>query len=297
MSAPAGAIRDGIGVWVDGLRRLDPNYLRRHFRPQAQGVDPRTIALAVRGDATLTEHLLRHAPPELSAAMRPHLAGPAGAAEVLQAQLRVVSVYFWEMVYNGHPDVYERFSVAQDPPLEEMFPIAEARGGDVADIGTGGGRVLRHLSGHARRLWGVDPSRSMRELARRRVGTRAVVALVDGGFADLPLPDASVDLVVSAFAYQTSEERGGKRGLAEIRRILRPGTRALLAVGNPATATYLRRLGLPERTLTRPVRWTAPKPPVPVILHRLFELAKVRFVDGVAWTPVWVFEVAKGAET
>jgi SAM-dependent methyltransferase len=284
--------RDAM-VWVDGLRHLSSDYLARYFRPQAQGLEPRTVALALRGaDPAVARHVLRSIDPELAASIHAHGATPATAAEVFAEQLRLVTVYFWEMIYHGHPEIYELFSAAQQPPLDEMFPVEAFRGLDVADIGTGGGRVLVHLAPAARRLWGIDPCPALMELAAGKLAGRAEVTMAEGGFDRIPLPDAAVDAVVSHGAYQVSEERGGLAGLAEVRRVLRPGGRALLAVANPATARHLRSSGVTEIPVSSPIAWTAPAPGTPELVHRLLDLAQVRFEGRpTATTGIWLFAV------
>ena len=279
---------DGL-LWIDDLRHLGPGYLADYFRPTAQGIAPRTLALALRGaDPAVADHVLTHIDAGLAAALLPYGAEPAPHAEILEAQLQVVTVYFWEMAYHGYPEVYERFSALQQPPLEEMFPTAEYQGREVLDVGTGGGRVLHHLAGHAARLYGVDPCAPLLRVAQAKL-PRAVLS--QGGFDRIPLPDASVDEIVSHGAYQVSEERGGLSGLAEVRRLLRPGGRARLAVASARTADYLRRAGIREIPVRGAIGWRAPSADDVPLLRHLLRLAQVRYGDdGRARTPIWLFE-------
>lgn len=286
------APRGGGLLWIDDLRHLGPSYLAHYFRPAAQGISPRTLALALRGaEPAVAEHVLAHADPELAASVRSHGADPALRSAILQAQLQVTTVYFWEMAYHGHPQVYEQFSALQQPPLEEMFAPEGFRGQEVLDVGTGGGRLLTHLAGHAARLHGIDPCPALLEVARAKA-PRAVLG--EGGFDRLPLPDASVDAVVSHGAYQVSEERGGAAGLAEVRRVLRPGGRARIAVANPRTAAHLRAAEVREIPVRGEIRWVAPPSDAHPLVHHLLRLAQVRFdADGRARTPIWLFEVGR----
>lgn len=287
---PAPAPQNDGMLWVDDLRHLGPGYLSRYFRPQAQGIPPRTLARALRGAAPdVARHVLNHVDSELATAVLAHGAEPVSCAEIFRAQLQVVTVYFWEMAYHGYPEVYEQFSALQQPPLDEMLPPEMFQGLDVADIGTGSGRLLVHLAGYPRRLWGIDPCTPLLALVRAKL---ADITLLEGGFDRLPLPDASVDVVVSHGAYQVSEERGGEAGLAEVRRVLRPGGRALIAIANPHTAEYLRASGLREVPVTGAIQWIAPPSDAHPLLHYLLRLAQVTFKAGVATTPIWLFEVA-----
>lgn len=70
-------------------------------------------------------------------------------------------------------------------------------------------------------LNGVEPSAEMRGIA----AARGVVE-VDGRAEDLPVPDHSIDLVISALSMHHWDDPG--RGFAEIRRVLRPQGEARL---------------------------------------------------------------------
>lgn len=124
------------------------------------------------------------------------------------------------------PEVYERENRAQDADgalwsaLRELAPWA---GADVLDVGCGDGFHLPRFAAEAASVTGVEPYAPLVERARRRLASspagRARVLL--GGAADLPLPDACVDLVHARTAYFFGP--GCEPGLAEARRVLRPG--------------------------------------------------------------------------
>jgi len=101
------------------------------------------------------------------------------------------------------------------------FKLAERFGepGALLDVGCGSGRLLR--AARARwpkaRLVGVDPSEGM--IAAGRHLTRAELHLA--GAEAIPLPDGSIDLVVSTIAFHHWADPA--RGLREISRVLRPG--------------------------------------------------------------------------
>ncbi|MCX9193156.1 hypothetical protein C3Y87_17425 [Carbonactinospora thermoautotrophica] len=280
-------------VWIDDLVHLDVDYLRHRFRPFDQGLDPATVALALQGAQEVTRrHVLDHVALPVAEQLRRQRLEPGSCADVFAAQLAVVSVYFWEIVYHKYPDVYEWFSTAQDVPFDELFPVDVVRGRRVVDLGTGTGRVITHLAPHAARVWGVDPSRPMLDVARQKFAGQPHVELLEGAFDGVPLPSGSTDVVVSCFAYQVSEERGGHRGLAEIRRLLRPGGVALLAVMNDRTGEFLRAQGLTERVPSRPVVWTRPRTPAPPLLDYLFDVARVDFGgEDTTTTPITVYEM------
>jgi SAM-dependent methyltransferase len=132
------------------------------------------------------------------------------------------------------PEVYERENAAQDADgalwaaLRELVPWA---GADVLDVGCGDGFHLPVFAAEAASVIGVEPYAPLVERARRRPGAAATV--LQAGAADLPLPDASVDLVHARTAYFFGP--GCEPGLAEARRVLRPGG-AIAVVDLDATA-------------------------------------------------------------
>lgn len=94
--------------------------------------------------------------------------------------------------------------------------------GTVLELGFGSGRTLPHYPREVSEVLAVDPSDRSWELAGERVaawGRRVERIGVDA--ARLPLPDASVDTVVSTWTMCTIPDLDA--ALVEARRVLRPG--------------------------------------------------------------------------
>jgi ubiquinone/menaquinone biosynthesis C-methylase UbiE len=93
-------------------------------------------------------------------------------------------------------------------------------------VGCGTGRLLEKTGAlwPAARLLGVDPAPGMIQMARRRI-PKATTEVA--GAEALPLPDASVDLVVTCLSLHHWKDRG--QGLREAARVLRPGGQLCLA--------------------------------------------------------------------
>ena len=113
--------------------------------------------------------------------------------------------------------------------------LAEAVGGmsapEVLEIGPGpGGLAVELARRHAGlRVTGVDIDPQMVERAAeraRREGLGDRLAFVVGDVAALPFSDASFDLVTSSFSVHHWPDAA--TGFAEIRRVLRPGGRAIV---------------------------------------------------------------------
>jgi demethylmenaquinone methyltransferase/2-methoxy-6-polyprenyl-1,4-benzoquinol methylase len=112
------------------------------------------------------------------------------------------------------------------------------RAGDrVLDLACGSGDLAAAACAAGARVVGLDFSAGMLRAARAR---RLGCALVRGDALALPLPEASIDAVVSGFALRNFVDLAG--AFAESARVLRPDGRiALLEVDRPASA--LLRLG------------------------------------------------------
>jgi arsenite methyltransferase len=123
------------------------------------------------------------------------------------------------------PDAALRASLGCGNPTA----LAELRPGEtVLDLGSGGGiDVLLSAKrvGPAGKAYGLDMTEEMLSLARRNQAEAGVtnVEFLKGEIESIPLPDASVDVVISNCVINLSGDKD--RVLAEAFRVLRPGGR------------------------------------------------------------------------
>jgi arsenite methyltransferase len=107
--------------------------------------------------------------------------------------------------------------------------IAELREGDtVLDLGSGGGidvLLSAQRVGPSGKAYGVDMTDEMLELARAnaRAAGAENVEFLHGVIEDVPLPDASVDVVISNCVINLSADKAAV--FREMFRLLRPGGR------------------------------------------------------------------------
>ena len=121
-------------------------------------------------------------------------------------------------------------SLGRGPRTRLLVDLAGVGPGDrVVDIGCGPGLFLRAAAERGATAVGVDPSSQMRRLAQRRVPAqlRPAVTVVEGTAEHLPLDDgaATVAWAVASFHHWADPDAG----LAEVRRVLSPGGRLLIA--------------------------------------------------------------------
>src|SRR5262249_59879839 len=90
----------------------------------------------------------------------------------------------------------------------------------------GSGLNLPFYSPGVEKLYGLDPSRELWELARPRIdAARVPFEFIPTSAEVIPLPEASVDDVIMTWTACSIPDAG--RALREIRRVLRPGGRLL----------------------------------------------------------------------
>jgi SAM-dependent methyltransferase len=127
------------------------------------------------------------------------------------------------------PACVERFAGVGNPlrvgPVHAGETVLDHACGAGVDLLLAARRV-----GPGGRVIGVDMTPAMRQqaaAAAAEAGLAAVVEIRAGLFEDLPVPDASVDLVISNGVINLSPDK--PRVLREIARVLRPGGRLYLA--------------------------------------------------------------------
>jgi SAM-dependent methyltransferase len=141
-----------------------------------------------------------------------------------------VDVRFGPGLYGtGERDELPAAAVAASLGCGNPIAVAElAPGETVLDLGSGGGIDVilsaRRVgpTGHA---YGLDMTDEMLDLARRNAVEAGVdnVEFLEGGIEDIPLPDGSVDVVISNCVINLSVDKAAV--FAEMGRVLRPGGR------------------------------------------------------------------------
>ena len=156
-------------------------------------------------------------------------------AEVEAARRYILDNLFWELTYWKTPELYEELTEGErlHPGIFQQLE-SDLRGKVVLDAGAGNGRASFACIRHGARLvYAVEPSPGLlRILEQKLVGQPSTCAgrivACRGHFDELPLQDRSVDLTISCSAFTSAAEQGGEPGLAEMRRVTRPGGKIVL---------------------------------------------------------------------
>jgi arsenite methyltransferase len=144
---------------------------------------------------------------------------------------------------------------ALDASLGCGVPTAVAdlhEGETVLDLGSGGGAdvlISARRVGPTGRAIGLDMTDEMLELARANAREAGVanVEFVKGYIEDIPLPDGSVDVVISNCVINLSADK--RKVLADAARVLRPG-------GRFAVSDVIADPDMDEATRTDMQQWT-----------------------------------------
>ena len=122
--------------------------------------------------------------------------------------------------------------------------------GRVLEIGAGTGLNVAHYPAAIDQLLIAEPEPGMRrKLARRLARYDRAARVLEVGAESLPLPDASVDTVVSTLVLCTVQDPGA--ALREIARVLRPGGQLLFIEHIRSGSTFLAAI---QDVLLRPWR-------------------------------------------
>jgi ubiquinone/menaquinone biosynthesis C-methylase UbiE len=129
----------------------------------------------------------------------------------------------WEQVAASAPFIALRDAVLAEAAIEP--------GQSVVDLGSGTGLLALSAAGQAVDVLAIDVSAPMLQRLAEHAAERGLtnIELVHGDIRRLPLPDESVDVVVSCYAFHHLVDDGKELAAAEVFRVLRPGGRLVVA--------------------------------------------------------------------
>jgi len=183
----------------------------------------------------LIERSMRAMPPHLRAAFLEELRRPTSEAEVEATRRALLDNLFWELTYWKTPELYEELIMGEriHPGIFQQLEPA-LRDQTVLDAGAGSGRASFECLRHGAKLvYAVEPSPGLLRLLEQKLASQGLsstgrIVARQGRFDALPLQDESVDLALSCSAFTAATEQGGETGLAELRRVTRPGGKIVL---------------------------------------------------------------------
>jgi SAM-dependent methyltransferase len=129
--------------------------------------------------------------------------------------------------FSSRVENYARYRPAYPAAVYEHLRSAAGlpAGGVVADLGSGTGLSSQLFLARSHRVYAIEPNAPMRAAAERWLAGDPNFVSLAGRAERIPLPDASVDLVIAAQAFHWFEALAAR---PEMARILRPGAQAAL---------------------------------------------------------------------
>jgi SAM-dependent methyltransferase len=250
--ATAGSTPSATPFQIEDLLVFDDAALADMLGHGAFGLTARDLALALAGaPPELVDRVARNLPPDKRGCFHAERERPVAAPEIARARRRLLDVFFWELTYWQTPGLYEELTAGELPaPCLFAHLGRELRGRVVLDAGAGSGRAtLACLDQGAAHVYAVEPSPGLQRILSHKLAARHAAGAarhaagqatpLAGRFSALPLPDDAVDVALSYAAFTAEEEHGGEPGLAELRRVTRPGGTLLILWPRPADYAWL----------------------------------------------------------
>lgn len=146
--------------------------------------------------------------------------------------------------HSGPPPIdwgvgrYETTAAQLEPAAEVVVERAELLPGErVLDLGCGTGNAALAAARVGADVTGVDPAARLLDVARSRAAAEGLaVSFRAGDAGSIPLPDGSVDAIVSVFAVIFVPDRAA--AAAEMSRVLTPTGRIAVSAWEPEGAIF-----------------------------------------------------------
>lgn len=219
---------------IEDILVFDDATMQRLFSTGSFGLTLVDLAMSMQAaPGELIRRLRRNLPQYQRACFTQQLRQPRSQEQVTAARTRVLDELFWELTYWKTPDLYEELTEGEQlhPGIFKRLE-PDMRGKAVLDAGAGSGRASFESVRHGARLvYAVEPSPGLLHILEQKVANQPSSSRIvpyQGRFDAIPLQDASVDIALSCSAFTAKPEQGGEPGLAELKRVARPGGKIVL---------------------------------------------------------------------
>jgi ubiquinone/menaquinone biosynthesis C-methylase UbiE len=145
----------------------------------------------------------------------------------------------WAPIYDSLNKMLSILVGTSERTVRNMtVDLAHIQAGEkVLEVGCGTGSLTlaaKKRAGPAGEVHGIDAAPEMIRVARRKAARAgADIDFRVGLIQDIPFPDAQFDVVLASFMIFHMPEETRCKGLAEIRRVLKPGGRLLIVDFEP----------------------------------------------------------------
>ena len=219
---------------IEDLMVFDDDTLHRMLVGSSFGLTPERLAHCFHnGPPSIVERVEQYLSPQQRSCFLREFRRPLPQNVVESACQEILNTLFWELTYWKTPELYDELIAG-----EQLHPgiflrlQPDIRGRTVLDVGAGSGRgSFECLRCGAKRVYAVEPSPGLLHLLERkriRLPHRDRVIPLAGRFDALPVAENSVDITLSCSAFTALPEQGGEPGLAEMKRVTKPGGKVVV---------------------------------------------------------------------
>jgi len=214
---------------IEDLQVFDDETLCNMLEHNHFGLTVQQLAHSMQGaSASLIKNIQSAIPQRKRSLFMHEMCHPVSVAEVEHSRRQILDALFWELIYWRTPELYEELTEGEHlhPGIfQHLEPDLAQK--TVLDAGAGSGRAsLECVRYAANRVYAVEPSPGLLRLLQRKIAAhreKARLVPLPGCFEALPLEANSVDTVISCSAFTANDEQGGEPGLAELKRVTKPG--------------------------------------------------------------------------
>lgn len=128
-------------------------------------------------------------------------------------------------IYEEKVDIYEGLNRAQDynsDIIKALLKEQDFRDRVILDLGTGMGKLAIPLARKSNMVYALDKSKSMLKVLKKKIESKGIknIRIINSGFNESGLPEESVDVIVSLWAFPTHSD-DWERDMKAIRRLLK----------------------------------------------------------------------------
>lgn len=127
------------------------------------------------------------------------------------------SIYGHDKEYK---EVFANYEAILEGTADEAF-------GHVIEFGVGTGNLTVKLLEKGLQVYGIEPSKTMRDLALKKLESKVFIG--DGDFLAFSLPSNQVDSIVSTYAFHHLTDREKEEAVAKYGKFLQPGGKIIFA--------------------------------------------------------------------
>ena len=218
---------------IEDLQVFDDNTLYR-ISCNGFGLSIETLARALQGAPDMLVDRIKNILPSSNYShFIQELRQPVPQDQVDAARRNVLDRLFWELTYWKTPDLYSELTEGEQlhPGIfKQLEP--NIRDKSVLDAGAGSGRASFECMRYGARLvYAVEPSPGLLRILEKKLPAYAEgqrIVPLQGTFDVLPLENDCVDTALSCSAFTADPAEGGEAGLAEMRRVTKPGGKIVI---------------------------------------------------------------------